>query len=76
MFLLLGYDIDKLSKSLIKTSNAMEYIESDIENIEATRMDDPIIHSCNRKHTYIVHLKEFLKLFKCLAFSGIHKISG
>ena len=29
-----------------------------------------------RKHTYRVSLKEFLKLFKCLASSGIHTISG
>ena len=29
-----------------------------------------------RKHTYKVSLKEFLKLFKCLASSGIHTVSG
>ena len=29
-----------------------------------------------RKHTYSVPLKEFLKLFKCLASSGIHTVSG
>ena len=28
------------------------------------------------KHTYMVLLKEFLKLFKCLASSGIHTIFG
>ena len=28
-----------------------------------------------RKHTYRVSLKEFLKLFKCLASSGIHTVS-
>ena len=28
-----------------------------------------------RKYTYRVSLKESLKLFKCLAFSGIHTIS-
>ena len=27
-----------------------------------------------RKHTYMVSLKEFLKLFKCLASSGIHTV--
>ena len=30
---------------------------------------------CMTKHTYKVHLKEFLKLFKCLAFRGIYMIS-
>ena len=39
----LGYEVDKLSKILIKTSNAAEYIESDVQNIEATRIDDHII---------------------------------
>ena len=29
-----------------------------------------------RKHTYMDYLKEFLKLFKCLASSGIHTVSG
>ena len=29
-----------------------------------------------RKHTYKVSLKEFLKLFKCLASSGIYTVSG
>ena len=29
-----------------------------------------------RKHTYKVSLKEFLKLFKCLASSHIHMVSG
>ena len=28
-----------------------------------------------RKHTYKVSLKEFLKLFKCLASGGIHTVS-
>ena len=29
-----------------------------------------------RKHIYRFFLKEFLKLFKCLASSGIHTVSG
>ena len=29
-----------------------------------------------RKHTYMVSLKEFLKLFKCLASSNIHTVFG
>ena len=41
--LLLGPEIDKPSKILIKISNAAEYIELDIQNIEAERIDDPII---------------------------------
>ena len=36
-------NIEKLSKILIKTSNAVEYIKSDIQNIEARRIDDFII---------------------------------
>ena len=30
---------------------------------------------CVRKHTYKVHLKEFLNLFKCLASRGIYTVS-
>ena len=46
---LMGSDVDKLSKILIKISNALEFFESrsseksDIQNIEAPRKDDPII---------------------------------
>ena len=40
---LLGSDVDKLSEILIKTSNVVEFIESDIQNIEAPRTDDTII---------------------------------
>ena len=39
----LGSKVDKPSKILIKISNAIEYIESDIQNTEASRRDDPII---------------------------------
>ena len=39
---MLGSEVYKLSKILIKTSNRAEYIESDIQNIEAPRIDDPI----------------------------------
>ena len=39
---LLCFEVDKPSKILIKTSNAAEYIESNIQNIEALRIDDPI----------------------------------
>ena len=36
-----------------------------------------ILSSSLNEKTYLqVSLKEFLKLFKCLAFSGIHTISG
>ena len=38
----LGYEVDKLSQILIKTLNVAEFIESDIQNIEAPRTDDPI----------------------------------
>ena len=39
----MGFEVDKLFKILIKTLNATEYIESDIQNIETPRIDDPII---------------------------------
>ena len=40
---MLGSEVNKLFKILIKTSNAAKFIESDIQNIEAPRIDDPII---------------------------------
>ena len=43
MWLLLVSKVDKPSKILIKTSNAMEYIESEIQNVEALRTGDHII---------------------------------
>ena len=39
----MGSEVDKLSKILIKTANAAENIESDIQNTELPRIDDPII---------------------------------
>ena len=43
MLLVIGSNVDKLSKILIKTSSAMEYTESNIQNIEIPRVDDRII---------------------------------
>ena len=43
MNFLLDFEVDKPSKILIKTSNVAEYIESDIQNIDALITDDPII---------------------------------
>ena len=41
----LGSYVNKLSKILIKTSNAVEYIESDIQNTKTPRSkNDPIIY--------------------------------
>ena len=40
---MLGYQVDKPFKILIKTLNALKYIESDIQNVEILRTDDPII---------------------------------
>ena len=40
---MLGSEVDKSFEILIKTSNAVEYIESDIQTIEAPRTDDPIV---------------------------------
>ena len=44
MWRVLGSEVDKLSEILIKTSNAAKYIELDIQNIKAPRIDDPIIY--------------------------------
>ena len=40
---LLGSKADKTSKIFIKILNIAEYIESNVQNIEAPRTDDPII---------------------------------
>ena len=40
---MLGYEVNKPSKKLIKISNVAEYIISDIQNIKASKTDDPII---------------------------------
>ena len=40
---MLGNEVDTSSKILIKTLNLVEYIESNIHNIESPRKDDPII---------------------------------
>ena len=39
----MGSKVDKPSKFFIKTLNAVEYIESYFQNIEAPRTDDSII---------------------------------
>ena len=39
----MGSEVDKLFKNFIKTLNVVEYIESNIQNIETPRIDDPII---------------------------------
>ena len=39
----MGFEVNKPSECLIKTSNAGEYIESDVQNIEAPRTDDHIM---------------------------------
>ena len=41
--LVLGYEVDRPSEFFIKTSNAMEYTELDIQNIEAPITNDLII---------------------------------
>ena len=40
---MMGSKVDKLSKILIKTSNATKYVESYVQNIEAPRTNDPIV---------------------------------
>ena len=43
MWYVLCFEVDKISKILIKTLNAKEYIELDIQNTEAPRTYDTII---------------------------------
>ena len=40
---LIGFEVDKPSKIFIKTSNVIEYVELDFQNIKALRTDDLII---------------------------------
>ena len=40
---MLRFEFNKPSKILIKKSNAREYIESDIQNVDVSRIDDIII---------------------------------
>ena len=40
---MLGFEVDKPSKILIKTSNAAQYIEFDTQNIEVSIIDDLIM---------------------------------
>ena len=42
---LVGSEVDKPLKILIKTSNEVKYIESNIQNTKAPRIDDPIIYN-------------------------------
>ena len=44
MQIMLGYEVDKPSKILIKISNAIDYIELDIQNIETPIIDHLIIY--------------------------------
>ena len=39
----LGFEVNKPSKILIKTLNVEEYIELDIQNTKSLQIDDPII---------------------------------
>ena len=39
----IGSEVNKPSEILIKTLYAVQYIESDIQNNDAPRIDDPII---------------------------------
>ena len=40
---MLGHEVDKPFKILIKTSSAMEYIKLDVQNNEAPKTYNPII---------------------------------
>ena len=41
--MLLGFEVDKPSKILIKISSEAEYTESDIQNSKTPRIDNPSI---------------------------------
>ena len=56
-----GYDIDKPSKILIKTSSAAKYIKSDIQNIETPRID------------YSKHLVMYEKTYLQGSLEGVFK---
>ena len=43
MIYVLGFEVNKLSKILIKILSVAKYNESDIKNIKAPIVDDPII---------------------------------
>ena len=73
MKIILRFEVNKPSKILIKILNAAEYIKSNIQNIQAQKKWSYHL-ICMTKYTYRVHLKEFLKLFKCLFSSDIHTI--
>ena len=42
---MLGFEVDKPSKVVIKTSSPVKLIKLNIQNIEAPRTDDPIIYN-------------------------------
>ena len=48
---MLGFEVNKPSKIMIKILSVVEYIESDIQNIRASGIDDPI--SSMSEKTYL-----------------------
>ena len=52
----MGSEVDKLSKNFIKTSNAVEYIESDIQNIE--HQEEMILSSKMCEKTFLLGIIE------------------
>ena len=42
LLIMLGFEVDKPLNFFIKTLNAAEYIELDVQNIEELRKNDPI----------------------------------
>ena len=53
---LLGSEIDKPSKILIKTSNAVKYIELDVQNIEALGTNDPNVENTMALSIMYMHM--------------------
>ena len=73
--ILMGSEVDNFLKISIKTSNAAEFLNQLFKTL--WHKEQMILSSNMYEKTYLhVSLKEFLKLFKCLASSGIHMVSG
>ena len=72
---LMRSEVDNFLKILIKTPNATEFLNQIFKTLR--HQEQMILSSNMYEKTYLqVSLKEFLKLFKCLASSGIHTVSG
>ena len=70
----MGYDARLAFKFFIKTSKLIYDIESNIQNIKASKTNDPRI-SLDFNPYLQGSSEKFLNLFKCLPSSSIHRIA-